>query len=111
MLGRLQGKSALVTGGGHGIGGAIASRLSADGASVLVIDIRRERAEAKAAEIVSSGGRAAGAAADVRVRSDVENAVQRAVTEFANKSLVGKAKALRSAGHWVVLRFPASRAP
>ena len=94
MLGRLQGKSALVTGGGHGIGGAIASRLSADGASVLVIDIRRERAEAKAAEIVSSGGRAAGAAADVRVRSDVENAVQRAVTEFGRLDILVNAAGL-----------------
>ena len=49
MSGKLQGKAAIVTGGGHGIGGAIADRFAADGVQVLILDMNRERAEAKAA--------------------------------------------------------------
>lgn len=79
MRATLKGKAAIVTGGGHGIGGAIVDRLAEEGVHVLVCDIRRERADAKAAEIVAKGGKAQGCAADVRVRSDVERAVGQAV--------------------------------
>ncbi len=82
MTRRFEGKVAMVTGGGHGIGGAIVDRLTAEGAAVFVCDIRRERADAKAAEIKAAGGRSAGAAADVRVRSDVDAIVARATTEL-----------------------------
>ena len=42
---RLEGRVALVTGGGGEIGGAIARRVAAEGASVLVADIREDAAE------------------------------------------------------------------
>lgn len=62
---RLEGRVAVVTGAGHGIGAATAARLAADGAVVAVCDIRAEAADEVAARIRDAGGRAAGFAADV----------------------------------------------
>src|SRR4030095_4512390 len=60
---RLEGKIALVTGGGSGIGRAIARRFAEEGARVVVNDIRKDAAERTVAEI--GGGPARPIAADV----------------------------------------------
>jgi len=56
----LEGKRALVTGGGQGIGRAIALRLASLGASVAVVDLNGDGANAVAAEIEREGGTAHG---------------------------------------------------
>ena len=66
-MSRLEGRTALVTGGGSGIGRAICLRFASDGASVVVADLVGERAEEVAAEV---GGRAV--RADVTAAADVE---------------------------------------
>ncbi len=76
MPGVLNGKTALVTGAARGIGLAIASRMSADGARVAVLDIERTAAEAAAKKV---GGGAIAIAADVTRTADVDAAVARAV--------------------------------
>jgi NAD(P)-dependent dehydrogenase (short-subunit alcohol dehydrogenase family) len=61
----LQGRRAIVTGGGAGIGRAISLGLAAVGAAVAVTDLNPAAAEAVAAEIVGAGGRAVFFALDV----------------------------------------------
>lgn len=68
---RLENRIALVTGAGNGIGQAIARRLSAEGAHVLLADIDGEAALRVATEITAAGGRASGHAADVTRGQDV----------------------------------------
>jgi 3-oxoacyl-[acyl-carrier protein] reductase len=65
-MGRFDGRVALVTGAGAGIGAAVARRLAAEGASVTVVDRDGDAANAVASEI---GG--TGAAADVSNRDEV----------------------------------------
>ena len=57
-MNRVQGKVAVVTGGGLGIGRASAIRLAEEGAAVAILDIDEAAGQAVAAEIVEAGGRA-----------------------------------------------------
>lgn len=86
---------AIVTGGGSGIGQAIARRLAADGYNVLVNDFRLEAAQAVAAEI---GGVAAGG--DVSVEADVAAMVARAEEVFGPVTHL-----VNNAGHIHQARF------
>ena len=71
--GRLEGKAAIVTGAATGIGRAIARRLAADGAGVVINHLNTpDRAEAVLAEIESCGGTAIAVRADVSRRADFE---------------------------------------
>lgn len=82
MKGRLQGKVAVVTGGGSGIGRASALRFAKEGAAVLVADIAGPAAEAVAAEIVAKGGKAAARTVDVSSSAEVDAMVDDAVARF-----------------------------
>jgi NAD(P)-dependent dehydrogenase (short-subunit alcohol dehydrogenase family) len=76
---RLAGRRALVTGGGSGIGRAIALRLAADGAAVVVAGQRRERLDETVALVAAAGGRAHAIACDVARADQVRLLVDGAV--------------------------------
>ncbi len=82
MSGRFEGRTALVTGSGRGIGAATAIRFAADGAKVVISDLDLVPAEAVAAQIRSQGGAALAIACDVTDRRAVEALVDRAVKEY-----------------------------
>lgn len=69
---RLRGATAIVTGGGSGIGRAISLRFAGEGAAVTVVDVTGDRAEATARDIRDAGGAAWAAEADVSRAADVE---------------------------------------
>jgi NAD(P)-dependent dehydrogenase (short-subunit alcohol dehydrogenase family) len=58
-------RSAIVTGGGSGIGRAIAQLLAANGAAVVVSDLNKEAVDSVVAELTSAGGTATGFVGDV----------------------------------------------
>lgn len=64
-MNQLEGRTALVTGGGRGNGAAIAKGLAAQGARVAVVDLDAATADATGAEIIAAGGDAFAAALDV----------------------------------------------
>lgn len=72
---RLDGRCAVVTGGGAGIGAAVAHRLASAGAAVLVVDRDEQAARSVADEIDRAGGRAAARVADVRSAADAHDAM------------------------------------
>ena len=80
--GKLDGRVALITGGGGAIGGATARLFAAEGAAVLVADQREAEAEAVCADIREAGGRAAPFVLDVADPAQDAAAVAHAVEAF-----------------------------
>ncbi|MGC9542084.1 SDR family NAD(P)-dependent oxidoreductase [Streptomyces sp. UG1] len=72
MSGSLQGKAAVVTGGGSGIGLAVAQRLAREKAAVAVFDLDATAAKAAADSIAADGGTAVALAVDVADRDAVD---------------------------------------
>src|SRR5262245_53816363 len=77
---RLNNRVAIVTGGASSIGLAIARRLAADGASVMIGDING--AANAAADLTGQGHQAAGIAADVSSEQDVQHLVGETIRRF-----------------------------
>jgi len=85
---RLRGKAAFITGGGSGIGRAIAQRFAGEGASVMVADIRADAAAQTAQMIAADGARAASVYVDVTDADAVQSAVARTADELGGIDVV-----------------------
>jgi NAD(P)-dependent dehydrogenase (short-subunit alcohol dehydrogenase family) len=85
---RLAGRRAIVTGGGSGIGRAVAIRLAEEGATVGVVDVRAGAAEAVADTIAEAGGKACAATADVGDEAAVQAATAEVVASLGGLDTV-----------------------
>jgi NAD(P)-dependent dehydrogenase (short-subunit alcohol dehydrogenase family) len=81
-MGSFDGKVALVTGGGSGLGEAIGKELASRGASVVLTDIKLEGAQRVAREIQEGGGTASGIEQDTARPEDSEKAVRYALDTY-----------------------------
>lgn len=82
MNGRCQGKTALVTGSGSGLGRASAEAFAAEGAKVVVADIDEKSGRQTVEMIKKAGGEAAFVKTDVLKAADVERMVNYAVATY-----------------------------
>jgi 3-oxoacyl-[acyl-carrier protein] reductase len=95
----LDGRAAVITGGAQGIGLAIARKLSAAGAAVVIGDVDGDRAQAAAAEL---GGSAIGVACDVTSEADMQALVTRCQSDLGtvdvmvNNAGITRDKTMRS---------------
>lgn len=85
---RLQGKVAVVTGGGSGFGEGIARRFAEEGAKVVVNDINADGARRVAEVIAQQGGKAAHVKGDVTKRGDVKAMVDAAVERYGRLDIM-----------------------
>ncbi len=88
MAGRLEGRIAIVTGGGSGIGKASAKKMASEGAVVIVNDINGQTAAETADEIRAAGGTAHAHPGDVTSRADVDALVDGAVARHGRLDIV-----------------------
>jgi 3-oxoacyl-[acyl-carrier protein] reductase len=84
----LDGKVALVVGGGRGIGRAVSLTLGAAGAAVAVVDLEPERADEVASELNAAGTRAVAVAADIRDTDEVRRVVRTTVDELGGVDIL-----------------------
>ena len=87
-MNRLQGKTAIVTGGGQGIGRAIAMTFAREGATVWIADYFPDRAKAVADEITKEGGKAFGDEVDVTKEESVKGMFERSIAKFGKLDII-----------------------
>ncbi len=87
-MGTLDGKVALVTGAGQGVGQGIAYALATDGAAVVVAGRTLAKVQATADEITSRGGRAHALECDVKDEADIQRCVDETVATFGTVDIL-----------------------
>ncbi len=87
-MGKLDGKTALVTGSGRGIGRSVALQLAAQGARVVVNDLDADPAQAVVEEIVAAGGAAVACPGSVTAPGFAERFIQTAVDHYQGVDII-----------------------
>jgi NAD(P)-dependent dehydrogenase (short-subunit alcohol dehydrogenase family) len=83
-MGTIDNQIAIVTGGGGGIGGAVADRFAREGAKLAVVDIDADAAKAQAARLAKKGADAIAVTADVTNEHSVRTMVQAALDRWGS---------------------------
>jgi NAD(P)-dependent dehydrogenase (short-subunit alcohol dehydrogenase family) len=87
-MAKLQGKTAVVTGAGSGMGKSIAILFAAEGARVIVADINQDSLNAVVNEITAAGGIAKAVIADVTKEEDIQNMIDEAVKNYGTLDIL-----------------------
>ena len=88
LMGRFDGRAAIVTGGALGIGGGCARRIAADGGSVLIVDVNESAGAATAEEIRAKGGKAEFMPGNVADQLTAKDMVEKAVSSFGRLDIL-----------------------
>jgi meso-butanediol dehydrogenase/(S,S)-butanediol dehydrogenase/diacetyl reductase len=83
-----QGKTALITGGGQGVGQGIALALAKTGAQIVITGRTQAKLDATCNEIEKLGGQALGVVADVLSAEDIEKSVSQTVAQFGGVDIL-----------------------
>jgi 3-oxoacyl-[acyl-carrier protein] reductase len=87
-MGKLDGKVAIISGSGRGIGRALALKLAADGAHIVVNDLDEAPAADVVKTIISSGGKAVACVGNVTANDFGEKFVQKAISSFGGLDII-----------------------
>jgi glucose 1-dehydrogenase len=85
---RLEGKTAIVTGGGRNIGRAISKLFASEGAQIAIFDIDEERAKGVVEEVVELGGEASFTVGQVNHVDDVKSMIQKTVDTYGKVDIL-----------------------
>jgi 3-oxoacyl-[acyl-carrier protein] reductase len=96
----LEGRVAVVTGAGGGLGGAICSALALAGAAVAAVDVERGKAERVAESVSREGARCSAFETDVSDRSSVEEMAERVAGEFGGVDILVNNAAIYPSRPW-----------
>ncbi len=102
----LEGKVAIVTGGGTGIGRAIALEFAKAGADVVVASRRLSVLEKVSEEVKTLGKRSLAVQTDISRKTDVVNLVQRVMGEFGVIDILVNNAGVSSGGKFTLLETP-----
>jgi len=88
MAGKFEGRVAIITGGGSGIGAATARRFSQEGAAVVIADISGRRAEEISTNIIANGGKAVHIKMDASDSEGVQATIKLALDTYSRLDIM-----------------------